>query len=197
MISKFLLLLGLTVIAVPCNGHQAIFVHDADGDRMGELIDDIIVQDINLLTSDGFIMTVDTNTGKFRTYPYSGFHYESDDCTGQAYLSGGTQAGPFLGGGHIIEINNAQTIPSFARIDYFPTHVGINVLSSGKPGAPGACAKMDFFDPDVIAVTPVESPAYYIKQIGIHDWGFKKPFSVVREQSGAIFCNGFESCPEP
>ena len=63
MYKKITVALFLLFLAGPSYGHQALLVHDADGDRIGELIDDFDSQDMVLLTSDGYLMWINFPLG--------------------------------------------------------------------------------------------------------------------------------------
>ena len=193
MIKQILLFTVLLSVAGSSFAQQTLFVHDADGARLGEAIEGLASTSILVLTNDGYIMRIDVNSGKFYNFGLSGFRYISNNCSGQAYVSGNTTAAPGVVGGQIVSVENAALTPTFARIEWFPTHHSIYALSSGKPGA---CNPLDSFLSHVVAATPVEPATYNIKQIGAADeWGFKKPFSMLREKPDVIFCNGYESCP--
>ncbi len=144
-----------------------------------------------ILTPDGYLMRVEAEDGELAGGDeLVGFRFESNDCTGQAYID---SAAPWLQakGGHVVRVYKNAAEPRFGRVEWFPVVKEITALSSGITGA--TCNPLNV-QMTAIPATIIEPAEYKVKDLGGGVWGVKPPREMRHESVGAdgIFCDGFE-----
>ena len=102
----------LLAIAWPLFGQQLYFVHDADGERLGQLIDAQRGDGTMWLRADdGCLVNFHLQNGHNFNSGADGFRYKSNDCTGQAYVDYESN-GVLITGNKIVPVQNDNVGPT-------------------------------------------------------------------------------------
>ena len=184
MMKRLFLFLFILLIQSPCFG-QANLAIISEGKTVGWLLTKKAPESYDYLTPDGYLMTLD-RLGFFVSK--SGIlQYESADCSTQPFTES-----PLYG--ELFQVGNSQS-PLFVTLGYTVERERRSILSETTPDGLG-CQPWGS-DPmrDVLAVTPIDPAAYGIKNVDGR-WGIPIDSRVVQRPDG-MFCDSFESCPEP
>jgi hypothetical protein len=201
---RVLFLVGLVFQA---QADVTISFADSDGDPIGTLVQ-TIGPNIQLLTDDGYLVIVNQSNGTLhpiaRISPWM-FFYESNNCTGQAYVSLPDPERFYYGGqiiqvGHITGDSPQDDLASkgFGRVEWGTMPIDVSGKSYLNPATTDGCVALEKGEesPGAIPITEIDRTEYGIDLIDKGMQGYKPPLSrTVSNTHDAVFCSSFESCP--
>jgi hypothetical protein len=188
----------LTPTSSPYDQSDLVY-YDADGSRAGTLvqfvensscdntnIENPLISCDALLSQGTSIIGVVLTTGEITN---TNFRYQSDDCTGQPYVSA-SLIGPR--GGMLLSKGDPSN-PVLVEVAWYPTFANVTLRS--KTSYNGLC---EFSLRTELAMTPtIVDPANYGMKVipfnGFKAIGFEGPLIPVNNRPNVIFRDGFES----
>lgn len=197
----FIALACCFLLLKPLAARAEMALFDGDNDRIGTLLgfDGGLGVRATVHTADGILISVDTVTGL--VWPQEEVYFATAECSGQGYVP--SSIGPddkwARRGGAIFRDNASQD--KHAKIEWNPSVVtGGSVFTNDQcwqsvdcGGAPRFCGDATEFVP----VSYVDDAEYGFKENPHGGKGFLPPITgQVQTKGGAIFCDGFENCPQ-
>ena len=196
---KITLGLILAVLATTCLAQASLAVKNADGKVAGWLLDKINPDRVKLLTPTGFVLTMTSgglvvNSADMRV---DRLLYEDLECKGPAWA----EVPPvwIFVRGEVLQMGSTGsgiffTVPwNFFATQSEPLGLVAQITEDGNcTPAPQP------FAPQVTLVDEINPADYGISENPVtSDWQVKPPHTYEVVQPNGLFCNGFESCPNP
>ncbi|MFC1797007.1 hypothetical protein ACFL1V_07925 [Pseudomonadota bacterium] len=183
-----------------------LVLYDADGDRIGTLIDIDYTENGYLYlayTDDGYFVEFFANTGKIpgQVSPHQLF-YQSNDCSGQPFAQSivyrnslsyldvirGGEILPHLPGNSVM--NPAYVKLNWGKPEWSSGKVPVHYQSWESQDCVGETGEIEGWP-----VEKIDYLLYGISNLPGGGSGFNPPITATVEKSELISCDGFESCP--
>lgn len=184
------------LLACVAQAAKTLVLQDGDGNRIGELLYEQggSLPAMVVLTTQNDLVRVDAPSGALSQGNLSRLNYESNDCSGQAFIATPTDGSGLLEtGGQVVRAGTSQPAV-FARVDWFAEPRNIYLRSIGVPES---CQPADIPVFPAIPVTRVDPALYNIQEISFDTWGIKPTMQIFVEQPDTVFCSSFEDCGAP
>lgn len=196
---KTLVLLGLIIVSQCGHAQHLISFYDGAGKEIGTpFFDGPFANPIMVIRPDGLGILLNKNDLTLSEVTASFLHYAEPDCAGQPYLvlndsdqriiMDWLARVDLLGGpyGQAVALIIASTSEPIVVKSHTSSSGCVNVSDDFRAGYPAA-----FIDPT----------AYGLIQVEPYDWwGYPEPLEIratkVTPAGEAIFCSGFENCPQ-